>query len=185
MRFLFVSRSKSKFYSPDIQLVYSLPDSLALYDDDHTTRLLARLLNVSSRMCFRSLNVSHNLYQLSNWLCTCVNWLCTCDVQECTKICRVGRFVMDRSGNRSFLRTTVCTIWRPIAKYILFRGLQAGILTTLNARVSILAAANPAYGRYNPKKSAEQNIQLPAALLSRFDILWLIQDKPDRNNDLR
>lgn len=58
-------------------------------------------------------------------------------------------------------------------------------MTTLNARVSILAAANPAYGRYNPKKSAEQNIQLPAALLSRFDILWLIQDKPDRDNDLR
>lgn len=58
-------------------------------------------------------------------------------------------------------------------------------MTTLNARVSILAAANPAYGRYNPKKSAEQNIQLPAALLSRFDILWLIQDKPDKDNDLR
>ena len=58
-------------------------------------------------------------------------------------------------------------------------------MTTLNARVSILAAANPAYGRYNPKKSAEQNIQLPAALLSRFDLLWLIQDKPDRDNDLR
>ena len=62
---------------------------------------------------------------------------------------------------------------------------KAGIMTTLNARVSILAAANPAYGRYNPKKSAEQNIQLPAALLSRFDVLWLIQDKPDRDNDLR
>ncbi len=58
-------------------------------------------------------------------------------------------------------------------------------MTTLNARVSILAAANPAYGRYNPKKTAEQNIQLPAALLSRFDLLWLIQDKPDRHNDLR
>ena len=63
--------------------------------------------------------------------------------------------------------------------------LQAGIMTSLNARVSILAAANPAYGRYNPKKSVEQNIQLPAALLSRFDLLWLIQDKPDRENDLR
>jgi len=55
----------------------------------------------------------------------------------------------------------------------------------LNARVSILAAANPAFGRYNPKKTAEQNIQLPAALLSRFDLLWLIQDKSDRANDLR
>jgi len=62
---------------------------------------------------------------------------------------------------------------------------KAGIMTTLNARVSILAAANPAFGRYNPKKTAEQNIQLPAALLSRFDLLWLIQDKPDRQNDLR
>ncbi|XP_071439916.1 DNA replication licensing factor Mcm7 [Hetaerina americana] len=62
---------------------------------------------------------------------------------------------------------------------------KAGIMTTLNARVSILAAANPAFGRYNPKRSIEHNIQLPAALLSRFDLLWLIQDKPDKDNDLR
>lgn len=62
---------------------------------------------------------------------------------------------------------------------------KAGIMTSLNARVSILAAANPAFGKYNPKKSLEQNIQLPAALLSRFDLLWLIQDKPDRDSDLR
>jgi len=58
-------------------------------------------------------------------------------------------------------------------------------MTTLNARVSILAAANPAYGRYNIRKSAEANIQLPAALLSRFDLLWLIRDKCDAENDLR
>ena len=58
-------------------------------------------------------------------------------------------------------------------------------MTTLNARVSILAAANPAFGRYNIKKSAEANIQLPAALLSRFDLLWLIRDKCDADNDLR
>ncbi|KAL3990843.1 DNA replication licensing factor MCM7 [Acanthocheilonema viteae] len=62
---------------------------------------------------------------------------------------------------------------------------KAGILTTLNARVSIIAAANPAFGRYNPKKSIEHNIDLPAALLSRFDLLWLIQDRPDRENDKR
>ncbi len=58
-------------------------------------------------------------------------------------------------------------------------------MTTLNARVSILAAANPAFGRYNPRRRLEQNIDLPAALLSRFDLLWLIQDRPDREHDLR
>lgn len=62
---------------------------------------------------------------------------------------------------------------------------KAGILTSLNARVAIIAAANPAFGRYNPKKSIEENIQLPAALLSRFDLLFLIQDLPDRENDRR
>ena len=66
-----------------------------------------------------------------------------------------------------------------------FSTSQAGIMTTLNARVSILAAANPAFGRYNIKKSAEANIQLPAALLSRFDLLWLIRDKCNSENDLR
>ena len=58
-------------------------------------------------------------------------------------------------------------------------------MTTLNARVSILAAANPVGGRYNTKRSIEDNIQLPAALLSRFDLLWLIADKSDRESDLR
>merc|ERR1712217_378995 len=62
---------------------------------------------------------------------------------------------------------------------------KAGIMTSLNARVSILAAANPAYGRYNTKRSIEDNIQLPAALLSRFVLLWLIADKSDREMDLR
>merc|ERR1711909_175921 len=62
---------------------------------------------------------------------------------------------------------------------------KAGIMTSLNARVSILAAANPAYGRYNIKRSIEDNVQLPAALLSRFDLLWLLADKSDREMDLR
>ncbi|CAK9293122.1 unnamed protein product [Gordionus sp. m RMFG-2023] len=62
---------------------------------------------------------------------------------------------------------------------------KAGIMTTLNARTSILAAANPIYGRYNPLKSIQHNIQLPAALLSRFDILWLIRDMADNDNDLK
>ncbi|KAH3902183.1 probable DNA replication licensing factor MCM7 [Saccharomycodes ludwigii] len=60
---------------------------------------------------------------------------------------------------------------------------KAGINTTLNARSSILAAANPLYGRYNPRLSPLDNINLPAALLSRFDILFLLLDLPDRDND--
>lgn len=60
---------------------------------------------------------------------------------------------------------------------------KAGINTTLNARTSILAAANPIYGRYNPRLSPLDNINLPAALLSRFDIMFLLLDIPNRVMD--
>ena len=60
---------------------------------------------------------------------------------------------------------------------------KAGITTTLNARTSILAAANPLYGRYNPRISPVENINLPAALLSRFDVLFLMLDQPSRDAD--
>lgn len=61
---------------------------------------------------------------------------------------------------------------------------KAGITTTLNARASVLAAANPAYGRYNPRKSPTENINLPPALLSRFDLMFLLLDKQNDDLDL-
>ncbi len=61
---------------------------------------------------------------------------------------------------------------------------KAGITTTLNARAAILAAANPLFGRYNKKLSVQQNVNLPQALLSRFDLLFLIIDKANIDQDI-
>eukprot|EP00290_Baffinella_frigidus_P006125 CAMPEP_0180133258 /NCGR_PEP_ID=MMETSP0986-20121125/9440_1 /TAXON_ID=697907 /ORGANISM="non described non described, Strain CCMP2293" /LENGTH=721 /DNA_ID=CAMNT_0022073355 /DNA_START=88 /DNA_END=2253 /DNA_ORIENTATION=- len=60
---------------------------------------------------------------------------------------------------------------------------KAGITTSLNARTCVLAAANPAYGRYNLRRSPSENINLPQALLSRFDILFLLMDRVNPEMD--
>lgn len=60
---------------------------------------------------------------------------------------------------------------------------KAGITTTLNTRTTVLAAANPKFGRYNPYKSPVENIDLPPALLSRFDLIFLLLDTVDMDKD--
>lgn len=60
---------------------------------------------------------------------------------------------------------------------------KAGITTSLNARTAVLAAANPAWGRYDMRRTPAENINLPPALLSRFDLMWLILDKSDVDAD--
>ena len=53
----------------------------------------------------------------------------------------------------------------------------------MNARTAVLAAANPAFGRYNTSFTPQENMNLPAALLSRFDRMWLRLDRPDSDSD--
>ncbi|KAI9498256.1 MCM2/3/5 family-domain-containing protein [Zychaea mexicana] len=60
---------------------------------------------------------------------------------------------------------------------------KAGIITTLNARTSICACANPTGSRWNPSLSVPQNVNLPPPLLSRFDLLYLILDRVDEDAD--
>ena len=62
---------------------------------------------------------------------------------------------------------------------------KAGIVCQLNSRTSVLAAANPVSSRYDVKKSVIENINLPPALLSRFDLLYILLDIPTMKEDRR
>lgn len=60
---------------------------------------------------------------------------------------------------------------------------KAGVVCSLPARTSILAAANPIGGHYNHDKTLSQNIKLDEALLSRFDLIFILLDRPDQEID--
>jgi replicative DNA helicase Mcm len=60
---------------------------------------------------------------------------------------------------------------------------KGGIVATLNARTSILAAANPIYGKYDPYKNITENVNLPVPLLTRFDLIFIVRDSPDKEKD--
>ncbi|ORY94855.1 MCM2/3/5 family-domain-containing protein [Syncephalastrum racemosum] len=62
---------------------------------------------------------------------------------------------------------------------------KAGIVTTLQARCSVIAAANPIHGRYNPSVPFIQNVELTDPILSRFDVLCVVKDTVNPEHDHR
>ena len=60
---------------------------------------------------------------------------------------------------------------------------KAGIMATLNTRCSVLAAANPKFGRFDRYKSVADQIDLPSPILSRFDLTFVIEDRPNVEKD--
>ncbi|XP_044071076.1 LOW QUALITY PROTEIN: DNA helicase MCM8 [Siniperca chuatsi] len=62
---------------------------------------------------------------------------------------------------------------------------KAGIVSSLPARTSVVAAANPIGGHYNRGKTVSENLKMGSALLSRFDVVFLLLDIPDESHDRR
>lgn len=60
---------------------------------------------------------------------------------------------------------------------------KAGVLCSLPARTCVLAAANPTGGHYDREKSVSENLRLNPALLSRFDLVFILLDRPDAHSD--
>jgi len=92
-------------------------------------------------------------------------------------VCCIDEFDKMSDSTRSVLHEVMEQQTVSIAK--------AGIITTLNARTSILASANPIGSKYNPQLPVPQNIDLPPTLLSRFDLVYLVLDRVDEQTDRR
>ncbi|KAJ8487967.1 hypothetical protein ONZ51_g3874 [Trametes cubensis] len=90
-------------------------------------------------------------------------------------VCCIDEFDKMSDATRSVLHEVMEQQTVSIAK--------AGIITTLNARTSILAAANPIGSKYNPNETVTRNIDLPPTLISRFDLLYLVLDNVDEALD--
>lgn len=92
-------------------------------------------------------------------------------------VCCIDEFDKMSDATRSVLHEVMEQQTVSIAK--------AGIITTLNARTSVLAAANPVGSKYNIRLPITRNIDLPPTLISRFDLVYLVLDKVDEAADRR
>ena len=92
-------------------------------------------------------------------------------------VCCIDEFDKMSDATRSVLHEVMEQQTLSIAK--------AGIICQLNARTSILAAANPVDSEYDPKKTVSENIDLPPTLISRFDLIFLVLDPANELYDKR
>ena len=77
-----------------------------------------------------------------------------------------------------YIRVTLYYVFLYYVFFFLFY-----VLFSLPARTSIIAAANPAGGHYNKAKTVSENLKMNSALLSRFDLVFILLDKPDEEMD--
>lgn len=90
----------------------------------------------------------------------------------------------DHTNSVSAFLLLVCeqiyTLEGLMLKYLMYLNVKvlacASLQATLNARTSILAAANPIGGRYDRSKSLKQNVNLTAPIMSRFDLFFILVD---------
>ncbi|XP_076806416.1 DNA replication licensing factor mcm4-A-like [Clavelina lepadiformis] len=92
-------------------------------------------------------------------------------------VCCIDEFDKMNDSTRSILHEVMEQQTLSIAK--------AGIICQLNARTSVLAAANPCESQWNPRKTIVENIMLPHTLMSRFDLIFLMLDPQDEVYDRR
>ena len=90
-------------------------------------------------------------------------------------ICCIDEFDKMSESTRSVLHEVMESCTLSVAK--------AGIICRLNARTSVLAAANPVESAWNSNKTIVENIQLPHTLMSRFDLIFLVLDPKDEGFD--
>ena len=60
---------------------------------------------------------------------------------------------------------------------------KAGVVASLPARCSVIAAANPKHGTYNMSKTVAENLNMARPILSRFDLVFILRDRADKDQD--